>query len=187
MRSVLPLLAAVVAASSPAVAIEHVPVSPFRSVELRGGGEVTVRRGPLQRVTIVEGSSQFTRIYLDPQRKLRIDACDSRCPQRYRLKIDIQSPTAPDVAISGGGAIRSGGGFAPQRTLSAAVHGGGTIDVRSVQVADVSAAVHGGGQIFVRPLSSLSAAVLGGGQVRYAGNPQVSRAVQGGGQVSRMN
>jgi hypothetical protein len=187
MRSVFPLFAAAFAVSAPAVAIEHVPVSAFRSVELRGGGEVTVRPGPVQRVTITEGSTQFTRIYLDRDRKLRIDACNNRCPGRYDLKVEIQSPDAPDVAISGGGSIRASGGFAPQRNLSAAVHGGGTIDVRSVRVSNVSAAVHGGGEIFVRPLSSLSAAVLGGGQVRYAGNPQVSMAVQGGGLVSPVN
>ncbi len=187
MRSVLPLFAAAFAASAPALAAEHVPVAGFRSVELRGGGEVVVRRGPVQRVTILEGSSQFTRIHLVRDRKLRIDMCDGRCPSGYRLRVEVQSPDAPDVAISGGGSIRAAGGFAPQRHLSAAVHGGGTIDLRSVQASNVSAAVHGGGQVFVRPLNSLSAAVMGGGQVRYAGNPQVSMAVQGGGLVSPMN
>jgi hypothetical protein len=187
MRSVLPLFAAVFSASAPALAVEHLPVSGFRSVELRGGGEVKVRPGPVQRVTIIEGSSQFTNIYLERDRKLRIDVCNNRCPQRYRLRVEIQSPDAPDVSISGGGSIRAGGGFAPQRDLSAAVRGGGTIDVSSVQVANVSAAVHGGGEIFARPSTSLSAAVMGGGQVRYAGNPQVSMAVQGGGLVSPVN
>ena len=187
MRSVLPLFASVFAASAPALAVEHVPVTGFRSVELRGGGEVTVRRGPVQRVTILQGSSHFSRVYLERDRKLRIDACDNRCPEGYRLKVEIQSPDAPDVAISGGGSIRAARGFAPQSHMSAAIHGGGTIDVRSVQAANVSAAVHGGGQIFVQPLSSLSAAVNGGGQVRYADNPQVSMAVHGGGLVSPVN
>jgi hypothetical protein len=187
MRSVLPLLAAIVAVSAPALAAEHVPVAGFRSVELRGGGEVTVRPGPEQRVAIVEGSSQVTRIFVERDGKLRIDVCNARCPQHYRLKVEIQSPEAPDVAISGGGAIRAVSGFAAQRNLSAAVHGGGTIDVRSVQASNVSAAVHGGGQIFGRPLTSLSAAVLGGGPVRYAGSPQVSMAVHGGGLVSPLN
>ncbi|CAA9512163.1 MAG: hypothetical protein AVDCRST_MAG44-1450 [uncultured Sphingomonas sp.] len=187
MRSILPLFAAVFAVSAPALAVEQVPVSGFRSVELRGGGEVTVRPGPVQRVTILEGSSLVSHIYLVRDRKLRIDVCNGRCPLRYRLRVEIQSPNAPDVAISGGGSIRAAGGFAPQRDMSAAVHGGGIIDVRSVPVANVSAAVHGGGQIFVQPMGSLSAAVMGGGQVRYAGNPQVSMAVHGGGLVRPVN
>lgn len=187
MRSVLPLFASVFAISAPAFAIEQVPVSGFRSVELRGGGEVIVRPGPVQRVTILEGSSQYTQIYMLRDRKLRIDICNNRCPPRYRLRVEVQSPYAPDVTISGGGAIRATGGFAPQRQLSAAVHGGGTIDARAVAATDVSAAVHGGGQVLVHPRNSLSAAVMGGGEVRYAGNPQVSIAVQGGGSVSPMN
>jgi hypothetical protein len=148
---------------------------------------VLVRPGAVQRVTIVEGSSQFTEVYMARDGKLRIDACNNRCPQRYRLRIEIQSPNLPDVAISGGGSINAAAGFAPQRDLSAAVNGGGTIDVRAVDTVDVSAAVNGGGQIFVRPRNSLSAAVSGGGQIRYAGNPQVSMAVQGGGLVRPVN
>jgi hypothetical protein len=137
----------------------------------------------VQRVTILEGSSQITRIHMVRDRQLRIDICDNRCPDRYRLQIDIQSPYAPDVAIAGGGSIRAVGGFAAQRQLSAAVHGGGAVDVRAVDASDVSAAVHGGGQIFVRPRNSLSAAVNGGGQIGYVGNPRVSMAVHGGGLV----
>ena len=183
MRSTLPLFLAMFAASAPALAIENVPVAPFRSVELRGGGEVIVRPGPVQRVTILEGSTQFTRMYVARDRELRIDVCNERCPHHYRLRVEIQSPDMPDVAIAGGGAIRALGGFAAQSQLSAAIHGGGAIDVRAVQASSVSAAVNGGGRISVYPRNSLSAAVNGGGEVRYAGNPQVSMAVRGGGVV----
>lgn len=187
MRSILPLLLTILAASAPALAVETVPVPRFRGVELRGGGEVVVRPGSAQRVTVVEGSTQFTRIYAMRDGKLRIDACNSRCPQRYRLRVEIQSPALPDLAISGGGSINAAGGFAPQRALSAAINGGGTIDARAVDTLEVSAAVNGGGQILVRPRNSLSAAVSGGGQIRYAGNPQVSMAVHGGGLVRPVN
>ena len=187
MRSIVPLFLTIFAASAPALAVETVPVPSFRSVELRGGGEVVVRPGPVQRVTILDGSSQFTRMYVVRDRQLRIDVCNNRCPQRYRLRVEIQSPQMPDVAISGGGAIRALDGFAPQRQLSAAIHGGGAIDVRAVEASSVSAAVNGGGRISVNPRNSLSAAVNGGGEVRYAGNPEVSMAVHGGGLVHRSN
>jgi len=187
MRSYLPLFLAAFAASAPALATEVVPVPAFRSVQLRGGGEVSIRPGPVQRVTIVEGSSRITQFRVERDGKLRIDVCDGNCPRQYRLRIDIQSPSAPDVAIAGGGLIRASAGFPAQRQLSAAVSGGGKIDMLAVSASSVNAAVHGGGLISVRPRSSLSAAVNGGGQVRYAGNPTVSSAINGGGSVHRID
>lgn len=187
MRSLLPLFTLVAAVSAPALATEQIPVSPFRSVQLRGGGEVTIRPGPIQRVTVVEGSSRITRFRVERDGRLKIDICDGNCPRNYRLRIDIQSPHAPDVAIAGGGLIQAVGGFAPQRQLSAAIQGGGKIDFDAVQANSVNAAVHGGGLISVRARSALSVAVNGGGEVRYIGNPSVSSAINGGGAVHRVN
>lgn len=185
MRSTLPLFALAFAVSAPAVATEVVPVQPFRSVELRGGGEVTLVPGPAQRVTILNGSTRFTHVYLRGDGQLRIDACNGQCPQHYNLQVRIESPRAPDVAIAGGGSIVASPGFGPQNRLSAAIRGGGIINVRSIPATDVSAAVDGGGRILVQAHSTLSAAVHGGGDIRYAGNPQVSMAVSGGGDVRR--
>lgn len=187
MRSIIPLFAVALAASVPALAAETVPVPAFRSVELRGGGQLIVRSGPVQRVTLVEGSARITRFRVERDGQLKIDVCDGRCPDHYRLRVEIQSPRAPDVAIAGGGLIQAAGGFAPQRQLSAAIRGGGKIDVQAVPASSVSAAVHGGGLISVRARSTLAAAINGGGEVRYFGNPQVSSAVHGGGAVRRMN
>jgi hypothetical protein len=184
MRSLLPLFAAALAAAAPALATEVVPVRQFNSVELRGGGVVTVVPGPMQRVTILEGSSEFTRMYVVRDGQLRIDTCDERCPPVYRLRVEIQSPRVPDLAIDGGGQIATIEGFRPQSELSAAINGGGRIDARSVEATEVSAAVNGGGELLVRPRAELSAAINGGGHVRYWGNPVVSSAIHGGGAVS---
>jgi hypothetical protein len=185
VRSTLPLFALALAISAPALAEEVVPVGPFDSLELRGGGSLTLVPGPVERVTILRGSSQVTRFHVDRPGKLRIDVCDGRCPPAYDLRIRIESPRVPDVAISGGGSISAAPGFPPERRLAAAVHGGGTINLRAVDAVDVTAAVDGGGDIFVRPRASLSAAVHGGGDIRYSGNPRVSMAVAGGGDVRR--
>ncbi len=186
MRFLLPLAIIAFAVPAPTQAAESVPLPSFRSVQLRGGGDVLLVRGPVQRVTVLNGSTAFTRFTVrDGQ--LRIDACNERCPRNYDLQIRIEAPSVPDVAIQGGGTIRAAGGFAPQGQLSAAIQGGGRIDVRTVAVGDVSAAINGGGQIAVRPRATLSAAVNGGGTVRYSGNPQVSMAVHGGGDVIRSN
>jgi len=184
MRSTLPLFALALASAAPVLATETVPVPGFRSVELRGGGDVTVVPGPAQRVTIIEGSSQFTRMRVDRTGKLKIDACNERCPHLYHLRIQIESPRVPDLGISGGGVINVRGGFRQQSQLSAAVNGGGKIDARALDAGNVSAAVNGGGELLVRARSDLSAAVNGGGLVRYWGNPRVSSAIHGGGAVA---
>lgn len=183
MRSTALLFPLALTAAAPLAAAETVPVQAFRQVELRGGGNVVVVPGPVQRVTLIEGSSRFTRFHVERGDQLKIDTCNGRCPQHYRMRVEIQSPQAPDLAVSGGGAIATQGGFAPQRRLAVAVDGGGKIDARAVEAASVAAAVNGGGQLLVRPRSRLSAAVSGGGSIRYWGNPQVATAINGGGSV----
>ncbi|HEV2593635.1 MAG TPA: DUF2807 domain-containing protein [Sphingomicrobium sp.] len=185
MPSTLPLFTAALLVSAPVLASEIVPVSKFRSVELRGGGSVDLVPGPSERVTILEGSSQFTQVRVDTDGKLIIRTCNDRCPPSYRLHVQIQSEHLPDLAIDGGGLIVAQAGFVPQAHLNAAVNGGGKIDARSLEAASVSAAVNGGGELLVRARNSLSAAVMGGGHVRYWGNPTTSVAIRGGGGVNR--
>jgi len=184
MPSLLPLFALAVVASAPLLASEVVPVPAFRAVELRGGGEVQLRPGPVQRVTLIEGSSQFTSIRVEREGKLRIDACNARCPQHYHPRILIEGPAVPPtLGVSGGGSIAAAPGFAEARELTLAVNGGGVIDTRAALSNSVTAAVNGGGQINARPRSVLTAAVNGGGEVRYWGNPAVTSAIRGGGTV----
>ena len=185
MRSILPVFAVALTVAVPAFALESVPVPAFRSVELRGGGEVIVRPGATQRVAILEGSSAVTRFRVERDGQLRIDVCNNNCPRNYRLRVEIQSPSSPDLAISGGGVIHAAGGFAPQAQLSAAVRGGGLIDARNVLAGTVDAAVQGGGKIAVNAKVNLQAAVQGGGEVTYVGNPAVTSAIAGGGAVRR--
>ena len=183
MHRYLPMFAAALALSAPVLAAETVPVSRFNAVELRGGGEVHLRRGPVQRVTIVEGSSQFTSIRIVGNQKLRIEACNVRCPRHYRLRILVESPTVPVLGVSGGGVITAESGFGRQRNLTVAIGGGGAIDVRTVPAEVATAAVSGGGAIKLRADRVLTAAVHGGGEIRYWGDPKVTTAVNGGGAV----
>ncbi len=183
IRTVVPLFAMALVASVPALASELVPVPHFDTVELRGGGNVVLVPGPAERVTIVEGSSRFTHVYVDRQGSLKIDVCDRDCPHEYRLRVEIQSPRVPTLAVDGGGAIEVASGFAPQHQLVAAVNGGGSIDSRPLNAGEVTAAVNGGGRLLVRAVSRLTGAVRGGGTVRYWGNPEVTSAIDGGGSV----
>ncbi len=184
----LALLPSIAGLSSTASHAQQViPAAHFHSVELRGGGDLTIVPGPVQRVIIVHGSTQFTTVRVLRDGKLQIDACNQRCPHNYPLQIRIESPSMPDVAVQAGGTIVAGRGFAPQGDVAAAVSAGGTIDLRAVTADEVSAAVNAGGDIYVHPRISLNAAVNAGGDVHYSGNPQVSMAVSNGGNVSRDN
>lgn len=183
IRTIFPLLALAFVASVPALAGELVPTGQFDAVGLEGGGSVSIVPGPVQRVTMLEGRSQYTHIYVLHGRSLRIDTCIRDCPQHYRLRVEIQSPSVPTLALDRGGVISVGGGFAPEHRLVAAVNGGGRIDTRALDVGEVTAAVTGGGELLVRAASRLTGAVRGGGIVRYWGNPAVTSAIDGGGSV----
>jgi hypothetical protein len=183
MTRILPLFAAILAASAPALATETLAVPSFQSIELRGGGDVQVRRAPVQRVTLLEGSSEYTSVRVISGGRLRIDACNAQCPRNYRLNILVESPTVPILAVEGGGKITAANGFGAQQQLVAAVNGGGVIDTSNLAVDTATAAVSGGGEIKVRALRVLTAAVNGGGLVRYWGNPRVTTAIRGGGGV----
>lgn len=179
---IVPAIIAILAGSSVA-AQQPVNLSNFRSVQLRGGGSVDIRPGPRLAVTILEGSSAVTEFTVK-HGQLQISACRNRCPANYRLRVMVQSPTAIDSAVSGGGSIDYASGFAPQQSVATAVHGGGTIDVRSLSLRDLTAAVNGRGKIYGGRMNSLTAVVNGGGQITYEGDPAITQAVHGGGSIS---
>jgi hypothetical protein len=135
----------------------------------------------------VKGSTSYTRIHpdADNHNKLVIEACNSDCPHNYDLEIEVVTPDISGVAISGGGHIESASGFHGVHKIAAAVHGGGKIDIRSLDASEATAAIDGGGGILLKASSTLTAAVNGGGHIEYWGNPQVTEAVNGGGSVSK--
>jgi len=103
--------------SSAAYSASPVSVGPFRSVELRGGGHVILRPGAVQRVTLVDGSTQFTKFYVKSDGQLVIDTCDENCPRHYDLEVEIVTPRIEGVAISGGGEVESESGFGRQNSI----------------------------------------------------------------------
>lgn len=183
MIRILPLFALALAASAPAIATETIAVAPFKSIELRGGGDILLRRAPVQRVTLLEGSSQYTSVHTSSRGRLRIDACNAQCPHNYRLNILVESPVVPMLGVDGGGKIIVGDGFPAQEQLVSAVNGGGVIDTAAMAVDSATASINGGGEVKVHALRMLTAAVNGGGLVSYWGNPRLTTAIRGGGAV----
>jgi hypothetical protein len=180
----LPFALVASAAAAPAQTGTVVPVGPFQGIGLNGGGHVVLKHGAVQRVVLLKGSTQYTRITIEHGKSLQIDACNERCPNNYDLEIEITTPDVSALAVNGGGEIEARAGFPHQRELAVAVHGGGDIDLRAIAADSVSAAVHGGGDISVHADKTLNAAVNGGGDVTYWGHPEVNSAIRGGGDVS---
>lgn len=183
MRSstlLLPFLAAL-SGSATAQPVEAASSANFRSIELRGGGLVTVRHGPERRVTV---------LHANPDRPIRtvgdrlvIDRCSGECPRGHRIEVEIVTPEISGLAVTDGGRILLVGDFPRQAALAASVAQGGMIDMRPLEAAQVAAAIQQGGRILTHPGQSLTASVSNGGNVTYWGDPSVTSSIDQGGVV----
>jgi hypothetical protein len=160
-------------------------VAPFNSIDLPNGGHVVVQRAPTQRVTLVRGSLDYTRLAVADGGRLVIDKCFHKCPSGYRLELEILAPSLARIALANGGRIQSRGSFPRQGELAVAVSHGGTIDVRSMVADRVTASVNQGGRILTVPQAWLFARVTQGGAITYWGDGQVKQSVEHGGVVSK--
>lgn len=179
MRASILLIAAF--ASLPAAA--RASDAPFNSIELRGGGIVTVRHGPAHRVTVRTGGAN--RQIVREGDKLVVDRCRRPCPAGHRIVVEIVTPRVAGLAVTDGGLLQLVGHFPSQAEVAAAVSSGGTVDLRPLAAAKVTAAVSQGGRILASPRRELTAAVSNGGMVTYWGNPEVTSSVRHGGAVVR--
>jgi hypothetical protein len=183
--------AAVVAIAAPIAAFAQtvIPTERFTAIDLRGGGTITIRQGPVQRVTLVNGDAKHARFEVvdrDHGGRLVMSPCDGVCFGLHRFEVEIETPVLNGVDIHGGGHITAHGAFPAQAAVSAEIHGGGDIDMKDVPAQSASAEIHGGGKIYVTAQNSLSAEIMGGGVIRYAGHPSVSSSIHGGGAVTQI-
>ncbi|HEX8366093.1 MAG TPA: DUF2807 domain-containing protein [Allosphingosinicella sp.] len=168
----------------PAVAETPIRVAAFDSLELRGGGEVVLRHGAEQRVTLISGDPNLASIEVEPDGDLVIRPCRRSC-RNQRLVVEVVTPRINAVAITGGGSIRAEGRFPARESVALAVTGGGTLDARALASDTAVTAVTGGGRIRTAPRETLVAAVRGGGTILYSGDPDKTVAINGGGTVTR--
>lgn len=183
MRTLAIAVATMVLASSGA-AQTVIPLGQFRSVELHAGGKVILRHGQIQRVTMLAGDLQCTRVRLAGGQRLVIEN-HGKCRTYHRLQIEVITPELSAVSVSNGGTVRSVGAFPVQAAIEADVEQGGTIDIRSIPADAVDASVYSGGGIFISPRSTLAATVESGGGITYWGNARVQQSVRDGGFVTR--
>lgn len=162
---------------------QTVQVGAFSSIDVPHGGHVVLQRGATQRVSVVTGSLDVTRLSVADGGRLVVDKCFRKCPPGYRLELAIVTPAINGVALANGGSIEVRGPFPAQSALAVAVSNGGIVDVRSLVADRVTASVNQGGRILTVPRASLVAAIAHGGVVTYWGNAQVRSAVDHGGVV----
>ena len=183
MRAALSLIALALAA--PASAATVVPVDRFDAIALVGGGEVRIRHGAVQKVTLLSGNLQVSSVAIENDRSLVIRACRRSC-RDYRLIVEIVTPQVDAVAITGGGNVVTETGFPAARHLAASITGGGTLDLDSVPAAHVAASIQGGGLIRTDAIANLAVSIHGGGNVTYLRNPRTTVAINGGGTVGKV-
>ncbi|TFI59423.1 hypothetical protein E2493_04305 [Sphingomonas parva] len=167
----------------PASAETVVPVARFDAVALTGGGEVRIRHGAAQKVTLLRGNLETSRFTVR-NGGLEIRACTRTC-RDYDLVVEIVTPDVHALAITGGGSIVAEGAFPARKALAASITGGGVIDADAMRTQAVAASIKGGGVIRTNPQQSLAAAIKGGGNVVYRGDPHKTVVVDGGGEVTR--
>jgi beta-lactamase regulating signal transducer with metallopeptidase domain len=178
------VLAAVSAVASPVTLEPGIPLAvSFSAVELRNGGTVNLIHGPSQRVTLLKGDPEHIAITIGADGRLVIDRCPRHCPRGHDLEVEVETPGLTAIAVAEGGTIQSRGEFPLQPEIRVGVSQGGTIDIRSMPVANVTASVYSGGRIFTQAGAALSAKVEQGGNVTYWGDPVIKSSVRFGGVV----
>jgi hypothetical protein len=180
------LIALFATAMPPAGEAQTIALAPFQAVTLRNGGQVVIRHGAQQRVTLLRGRIEETHLEVSNGR-LIVDHCRGHCRRQGEFLLEIVTPMLGAVAVDDGGLVRSEGGFPPQASIAVQVASGGAIDIRSLAVTELTAAVTQGGVIFARPLGRLTASVFQGGNITYWGTPALTSAISHGGVVTRGN
>lgn len=181
MRLAFFLAAAALAA--PAAAETPVDVPAFDGIELRGGGDVVVRHGPVQRVTFTATHPDLVAFEVE-RGTLVMRPCRRSCRDQD-FRVEIVTPRLGAAAIHGGGAIRFASAFPPRGNLALAIHGGGRIDAARADARSVAASIKGGGTIRTGEARALAVSIHGGGSVRYCGDPAKTVSIHGGGTVSK--
>lgn len=181
----LAILFAAAAFATPAFAGQVIPVGPFEAVDAVDGAHVIIRHGDRQQVTMVEGSTEFSRVEVRDG-TLHLITCEGwHCPRHYSFKVEVVMPRINAISASDGAAIDAQGPFPGQQNLAVKASDGGDIDARAIAAANVNAHASDGGNIRIQPRRSLQAHADDGGNIEYWGHPTVTSMVaEDGGNVS---
>lgn len=186
MKFAIALTAASLALAAPAFAGQTIAVGPFNAVEASDGAHVIIRHGNAQQVTMIEGSTQYSRFEVRDG-VLHLVTCQGwHCPRHYTFKVDVVMPQVNAINASDGAYIEAQGPFPGQRDLAVKATDGGNIDARAIAAANVDAKASDGGNLRIQPRQSLKAHADDGGNIEYWGHPTVTGLIaEDGGNVSQ--
>src|SRR5262245_42039639 len=80
------LSAIMLVVTAPVAAQTVVSVAPFRSIELHDGGQIILRHGATQRVTLLKGNADCPQFTIADGGRLVIDKYKGRCLRGYELE-----------------------------------------------------------------------------------------------------
>ena len=186
-------------------ATENRAIGNFRSLELRGIGDVEVRIGarPSLQITADDNLLPYFTTAVEGD-TLVIDSRGSFRTQRSP-RIVVTVPNVESVVTKGSGdvrlfgvnnaqlslRIRGSGDISAQgrtRDLDVRIQGSGDTDVRGLSSVTARASVQGSGDIRVATNGALDASVAGSGTIYYAGNPRpLNIRTAGSGEVVASN
>ena len=195
------------ATSSPAqgsgvAATERRQLAPFRSVELAGSNNVTIRVGGRQSVLVHADRNLLQRVTTVVHAgSLVIGNAPGSFSTTSPMSVEIRMPSLSVVALSGSGNVVATGIKTRSLTISlpgsgvlratgsalqltATLNGAGDEQLGHVSASFVHALLRGSGRIVVNTTHSLHASVPGDGVIMYYGHPTLlTRNVTGNGAI----
>ena len=174
--------------ASPALAAQVIPVGHFDAIDASDGASVVIRHGDAEQVTMIEGSTQYSRFEVKDG-VLHLVTCEGwTCPRNYSFKVEVVMPNVRSIEASDGASIEAQGNFPAQGDLHVKATDGGDVDARAIAAAYVEATASDGGNMRIAPRKTMKARAEDGGNIRYWGNPTVTSLVaEDGGNVSGEN
>jgi hypothetical protein len=191
-----------VAPGSGRAASETRQVSGFTNIDLRGVGDVIVRQGDSEALTIEADDNVLPNLTSDVvDGTLRLDrkpgfGLRSQTPIRYQVTVtDLDGLTLSgsgtvvaenltvdslSTDISGSGVVTLSGTATDQRVV---VSGSGRHEASRMATDRVTANVSGSGEIVVDVRQDLRVDISGSGTVTYSGDPSVSESISGSGRL----
>jgi hypothetical protein len=179
-------------------------LGPFRSIELAGANNVTVRVGGKQSVVVHADDNLLRRVTTQVQAGgLAIGNTSGSFTTKSPMHVEVSVPSLSAITLSGSGVISAAGIKGPSLTvrlsgagvlrasgtatrLDVTLAGSGDAQLKQLAARDVHAVVSGSGRILVTATKSLDASVPGSGAIMYSGEPaRVTTSITGSGAVAR--
>jgi hypothetical protein len=179
-------------------------LGPFRSIELAGANNVTVRVGGKQSVVVHADDNLLRRVTTQVQAGgLAIGNTSGSFTTKSPMHVEVSVPSLTAITLSGSGVISAAGITGPRLTvrlsgagvlrasgtatrLDVTLAGSGDAQLKQLAARDVQAVVSGSGRILVTATKSLDASVPGSGAIMYSGEPaRVTTSITGSGAVAR--